>query len=105
MCYAVYIPEASASTGSGDIYIQMTGPSTLSWIGLAQGNTKDGPNIFMTFSNAAGTNVTLSPRIGVGYREPDASRSIADVSLLAGSGIENGMMTAIFRCKLHFHNI
>ena len=57
-----------------------------------------GSNIFMIYADASGTNVTLSPRIGKGNYQPDTSNQ-AQVSLLDGSGISNGMMTANVRCK------
>ena len=58
-----------------------------------------GSNIFMIYSNAAGDNVTLSPRLGVGNRAPSLD-STAEVTLLEGSGIADGVMTANFRCKM-----
>lgn len=58
-----------------------------------------GANIFMIYSNAAGTNVTLSPRLGVGEQQPLSGSSTSDVTLLEGSGILNGMMIANVRCE------
>jgi hypothetical protein len=55
-------------------------------------------NIFMIYANAAGNNVTLSPRTGVGERQPTVGG--ASVTLLSGSGISNNVMTANVRCKL-----
>lgn len=57
-----------------------------------------GANIFMIYANAAGNNVTLSPRYGSGNRQPQ-SDTTAEVTLLGGSGISNGVMTANIRCK------
>lgn len=57
-----------------------------------------GANIFMIYSNAAGNNVTLSPRLGVGDRAPNVDAS-AQVVLLGGSGIVNNVMTANVKCK------
>lgn len=54
-------------------------------------------NIFIIYADASGTNVTLSPRLGVGEVEPDFNKD-AQVSLLEGSGIANGKMTANVRC-------
>lgn len=51
----------------------------------------------MIYANSAGTNVTLSPRMGVGEVEPKQG-SAADVTLLPGSGISNGMMIANVKC-------
>lgn len=54
-------------------------------------------NIFIIYADASGTNVTLSPRLGAGEREPDFNKD-AQVSLLEGSGIADGKMTANVRC-------
>ncbi|KAH6698973.1 hypothetical protein BKA61DRAFT_530202 [Leptodontidium sp. MPI-SDFR-AT-0119] len=99
VCFAVNVPQSTASSGSGDIFIQMSGPSTMSWIGLGQGGSMSGSNIFMVYANAAGSNVTVSPRLGVGKVEPTTSGSTAQITLLSGSGISNGQMIANFRCS------
>ncbi|TVY23976.1 hypothetical protein LHYA1_G008025, partial [Lachnellula hyalina] len=101
VCYAVNVPEASASSGSGDLFFQISGPSNMSWIGLGQGTSMTGANIFMIYANAAGTNVTLSPRNGIGEKPPTTD-STASVTLLDGSGISNGTMTA--NVKFTFHS-
>lgn len=70
----------------------------MSWIGVGQGSQMIGSNIFMIYANAAGDNVTLSPRLGIGERQPLNSGSTAQVTLLEGSGIANNVMTANFKC-------
>lgn len=101
VCYAVNIPSATASSGSGDIFIHVSGPSTLQWIGIGQGSQMAGSNIFMIYSNSAGDNVTVSPRLGTGERQPLTSGSTSEITLLSGSGIEDGKMTANFKCTSH----
>ena len=96
--YAVNVPASTAENGSGDIYFQISGPTTMSWIGFGQGTQMKGANIFMIYANAAGTNVTLSPRLGTGNSQPGADTS-AEVTLLGGSGISNSMMVANVRCR------
>lgn len=32
ICYAVNVPEASAAQGKGDIFFQISGPSSLQWV-------------------------------------------------------------------------
>lgn len=54
-------------------------------------------NIFMIYADAAGTNVTLSPRTGTGDKAPSTDSS-ATVELLDGSGISGGVMTANVKC-------
>ncbi len=57
-----------------------------------------GSQIFVIYANAAGNNVTLSPRLASGHDEPKEERT-SSASLLAGSGIQNGQMTANILCK------
>lgn len=101
-CYSVSVPDATAAGSQTDIYIQIEGPST-GWIGLGQGgqNEMRNSNIFIVYPDASGSNVTLSPRLGVGEIEPKYN-SMAQVSLLDGSGISNGKMIANIRCMLFF---
>ncbi|TID24384.1 iron reductase domain protein [Venturia nashicola] len=96
--YSVSVPDTTASSGSGDIYIQMSGPSTNSWIGFGQGSSMSGSKMFIIYANAAGTNVTLSPRKGSGHSQPSFDSS-AQVTLVEGSGISNGVMTANIKCS------
>ena len=57
-----------------------------------------GSQMFIIYANAAGTNVTLSPRLSRGHNEPSAEID-AKISLLEGSGIANGNMTANIFCQ------
>lgn len=59
-----------------------------------------GANIFIMYTSANGQNVTVSPRRGVGEVEPEHDSSdTADITLLEGSGVSNGMMIANVRCS------
>lgn len=98
VCYKVNVPEASASSGDGDLYFQIQGPSSMQWIGLGQGGSMTGSNIFIIYADTSGSNITLSPRLGKGDRQPNFDTQ-AQVSLLGGSGIANGKMTANVRCS------
>lgn len=71
----------------------------MQWIGLGQGgaNQMRNSNIFIIYADSTGSNVTLSPRLGTGEVEPKFN-SGAQVSLVEGSGIANGVMTANVRC-------
>lgn len=97
VCYSFNVPAASAASGTGDLYFQIQAPSSTQWVGLGQGNQMKGTNIFIVYSDADGQNVTVSPRLGQGNFQPQFN-SQAQVSLLEGSGISNGMMTANVRC-------
>lgn len=57
-----------------------------------------GSNIFVVYTSADGQNVTVSPRLGVGHVEPQHN-SDAQIEILGGSGVSNGMMTANVRCS------
>ncbi|KAF2785661.1 iron reductase domain protein [Melanomma pulvis-pyrius CBS 109.77] len=97
VCFSLNVPEESASSSSGDIYFQLSVPTTYSWVALAQGTTMSNANMFVMYSSADGKNVTLSPRTASGHIMPTYNK-VADVSLLEGSGISNGRMTANVRC-------
>lgn len=99
VCFSINVPETTASSGSGDLYFQIQGPASKQWIGLGQGgaNQMRNSNIFIIYADSTGSNVTLSPRLGNGEFEPDFNAD-AQVSLLEGSGIANGVMTANVRC-------
>lgn len=55
-----------------------------------------GSNMFVVYTAGNG-NVTLSPRLGQGHREPNLN-SDAQVTLLEGSGVSDGKMIANVRC-------
>ncbi|RYP04208.1 hypothetical protein DL764_004598 [Monosporascus ibericus] len=101
VCYSIAVPERSASSGSGNIYIQLRAPTTYQWIGLGQGSGMTGANMFLLYADGTG-NVTVSPRAGTG-RVPPLENPNTEIEVLAGSGIvEDGsggeMMVANFRC-------
>lgn len=56
-----------------------------------------GANIFIVYASSDGNNVTVSPRLGVEHVMP-LYNSKAQLSVLNGSGISNGVMTANIRC-------
>lgn len=97
VCYSINVPEQSASSGSGDIYFQLSAPTTYQWVALAQGTAMDNANMFIMHSSADGTNVTLSARNTSGHTMP-IHNDATDVSLMDGSGIANSRMTANVRC-------
>ncbi|KAF2125642.1 iron reductase domain protein [Dothidotthia symphoricarpi CBS 119687] len=57
-----------------------------------------GSNIFAVYTSADGNNVTLSPRLGTGTQMPNFNDD-AEVELLEGSGVSNGVMTANVKCS------
>lgn len=95
--YKVNIPSATAKDGSGPIYFQMQAPTSIRWLGMGIGDGMTGAEIFVLYS-ASDTEVTISPRLGYGHVEPTVNSNV-QVTLLEGSGIQNDIMTANFRCE------
>ncbi|KAL4915446.1 hypothetical protein BDW62DRAFT_124181 [Aspergillus aurantiobrunneus] len=94
--YSITTPEQTASSGSGPIFFQIRAPTTLEWVALGQGTQMAGADIFILYS-APSENVTISPRSGTGHVPPQYN-SDAQLFLLEGSGIQDGVMTANVRC-------
>ena len=97
ICYSLNIPEDTARSGDGNIYFQISGPTSYSWIGLGQGTQMAGANIFVIYSDGKG-NVTLSPRHGLGQFMPEHDTT-ANVTLLEGSGVKGDKMVANIMCS------
>ncbi|KAJ5633459.1 cellobiose dehydrogenase [Penicillium lividum] len=95
--YAVNIPQNTATSGLGPIYFQLKSKRDLQWFAWGQGSRMQGANIFVVYANAIGNNVTVSPRLGVEHIEPLHNPN-ARFSVLEGSGISNGIITANIRC-------
>lgn len=96
VCFRWGVPEASASSGSGNIYFQMEAPSSVQWAGLGIGSGMLGAEMFLVYQNGDG-NVTLSTRTGTGHAMPQYTRRTG-VELLAGSGVSGGKLIANIRC-------
>jgi hypothetical protein len=56
-----------------------------------------GANILIAYASSSSDNVTVSPRSAVGHVPPQYNPD-AQVSFLAGTGIQNGRMTVNIRC-------
>lgn len=97
LCYSLSIPESTAQAGTGSIYFQIVAPANNVWAAIAQGSQMAGANMFIIYQNAAGTNLTVSPRAGTGEVMPIEDQT-AQFELLEGSGIMNGNMVANIRC-------
>ncbi|KAL5358006.1 hypothetical protein BJX96DRAFT_145753 [Aspergillus floccosus] len=95
--YSVNIPSMTASSGSGPIYIQLKSTQELAWFAWGQGSRMQGANIFVVYASQDGNNVTVSPRLGIEHVEPTYNGQ-AQISVLTGSGIQDGIMTANLRC-------
>ncbi|KAF2764718.1 CBD9-like protein [Teratosphaeria nubilosa] len=97
VCYSLNVPDATASSGSGDIYFQISAPTTYEYVALGQGTQMDGANMFVMYTSASGTNVTLSPRLGTGHVQPQYDDSTG-IYLLDGTGVNGSTMVANVRC-------
>ncbi|KAF2677699.1 iron reductase domain protein [Lentithecium fluviatile CBS 122367] len=98
ICFSLNIPDATVSSGTGDIYLQITGPTSNSWVAVAQGNQMVGAHYFIMYTSAEGVNVTVSPRVASAEEMPTFNAD-TQLVLLEGSGVADGVMTANIRCS------
>jgi hypothetical protein len=98
MCLTVNVPSVTAENDSGNIFMQITAPTTYSWVGFGSGTSMIGANAFVIYPDAAGTNVTLSPRLPTAHSTPSYN-SAAQATLLSGSGIVDDVMVANIKCR------
>ncbi|CRK44028.1 hypothetical protein BN1723_019364, partial [Verticillium longisporum] len=94
----VAVPETAASAGTGNLYFQISAPDSYAWIGLGTGTRMSNSNMFLMYQDGSG-NVTISPRRASGQVMPQVTTNGAQLELLAGSGVSNGVMTANVRCS------
>jgi len=95
--YSLGLPPSTVSSGSGDIYFQLSAPDTYQWVGLGIGQEMAGANIFVMYTDGTG-NVTISARNGgAGHVEPQVDNTL-DVVLLEGSGVVGGNIIANVKC-------
>lgn len=99
VCFSVAVSEAAASSGSGNLYFQIQGPTSYSWLAMGTGSRMSGSNMFIVYTDGSG-NVTVSPRLGTNHVMPteDTSSTAAQLTLLAGSGIDGDTMRANVLC-------
>jgi hypothetical protein len=98
VCFGLNIPESTASSGTGDIFFQISAPSSHEWVALGQGSGMANANMFVVYTSSGGSNVTLSPRHTSNYQAPSHNADV-QATLLEGSGVSNGVMTANVKCK------
>ncbi|KAH7109648.1 integral membrane protein [Dendryphion nanum] len=98
LCFSLNIPDSSLQSGTGDFFLQITGPTKYAWISIAQGEQMDGAHYFVMYTAPDSKNVTVSTRIGKGYSPPIVTQD-THFQLLEGSGVLNGTMTANIKCS------
>ncbi|KAK3393630.1 hypothetical protein B0H63DRAFT_22343 [Podospora didyma] len=93
-------PSTSASKGSGNIYFQISAPTSYQWVALGTGSRMRDSNMFIMYQDGKG-NVTVSPRKGTNQTPPqlDTSSTAARLTVLAGSGVQDGKIIANVRCS------
>lgn len=99
VCFAIGVPSTTASSTTGNMYFQISAPTTYSWVALGMGTQEmDGANMFILYTDGTG-NVTVSSRQGTGNVQPTYSASTAsNVQLMSGSGVSGGKMVANVLC-------
>ncbi|KAH7256893.1 hypothetical protein BKA59DRAFT_468798 [Fusarium tricinctum] len=97
VCFRWGVPEASASSGSGNFYLQIKAPTSAQWAGLGTGAQMAGSDMFIIYQDGDG-NVTLSPRRATGEVMPKYSQR-KGLELLDGSGVQGNEMIANIRCN------
>ncbi|KAJ5907367.1 Alpha/beta hydrolase fold-3 [Penicillium taxi] len=95
LVFSIHIPESTANSSLGPIYFQLNATNRVQWFALGEGEQMAGANIFVVYD--AGKDVTVSPRSGVGHIQP-LYNAAAQVTVLNGSGLHNGIMTANIKC-------
>ncbi|KAJ5363479.1 uncharacterized protein N7496_009192 [Penicillium cataractarum] len=95
LTYTIRVPQGTAKSSIGPIYFQMNSTRPVEWLALGQGAAMHGSSMFVVYTS--GENVTLSPRAGTGHYEPLYDKH-SQASLINGSGVHNGVITANIRC-------
>ncbi|KAJ5175819.1 cellobiose dehydrogenase [Penicillium canariense] len=95
LTYTIRVPQGTANLSLGPIYFQLNSTRLVQWVALGQGAAMHGANMFVVYTS--GDNVTLSPRAGKGHYQPLYNK-YAQASLIAGSGVYEGAITANVRC-------
>ncbi|EAW15302.1 cytochrome and DOMON domain-containing protein [Aspergillus clavatus NRRL 1] len=95
--FTVAVSNATNSSGTDALFLQIQAPSTVQWVALGQGDQMAGARIFLVYASSR-TNVTVSPRTGTGHVPPEFDPEIP-ISLLSGTGINDGVLTARFECQ------
>lgn len=91
---SINVPEGS---GSDDLFFHVSAPARQAWVAFGFGTGMKDALIFASYKSQDGRNVTISPRIGVGYVEPGFTTAV-EVTLLEGSYVDNETYHINGRC-------
>ncbi|KAF3394136.1 hypothetical protein F1880_004660 [Penicillium rolfsii] len=95
LTYTIRVPQGTVNASMGPLYFQMNSTRSVEWFALGQGAAMHGSNMFVVYTS--GDNVTISPRAGTGHYQPLYDKHL-QVSLINGSGVQDGVITANVRC-------
>jgi hypothetical protein len=101
LCYELNIPDTTAQSQSGDVFLQIKSPVKYGWAAIGTGTGMSGSKMMVIYPSANGQNITLSTRTppsqNGGHAMPQYDSSI-QAYLMDGSGLSGGVMTANIRC-------
>jgi hypothetical protein len=98
LCYELNIPDTTAASGSGDVFLQIRSPVKYGWAAIGTGSQMPGSKMMVIYPSANGQNITLSTRNSNGGNVMPQYDSSIQASLMDGSGLTGGVMTANIRC-------
>ncbi|KAL4930460.1 cytochrome and DOMON domain-containing protein [Aspergillus undulatus] len=90
---------ADAKTETEILLFQITAPTTIEWVGLAQGTQMKGANMFLLYTASTPGNITVSPRTAPGHVPPEFNPR-SRIAVLPGSGVDvdHGVMKTNVEC-------
>ncbi|KAI0842533.1 putative iron reductase domain protein [Hypoxylon sp. FL0890] len=95
LAFALNVPSDSTT----DLYFSLMMPTGTSWAAIGFGsNHMAGALMLIMYPSKSNNNVTMSPRLATGHREPVYAPEIK-VEALAGTGLANGTYTFNGRCS------
>ncbi|KAF3940092.1 hypothetical protein ABW19_dt0203289 [Dactylella cylindrospora] len=97
-CVSVVMPLQTSHDDDGYMLIRVTGAAAKGWTAVGIGDRMAGSLMFIIHPGTASANVTVSPRLSTGQVAPHYYPQ-TDVSILEGSGIVDGQITALFTCS------
>ncbi|KAJ5488461.1 hypothetical protein N7539_003351 [Penicillium diatomitis] len=95
--FIIAIQKAPSGAQQDSLLLQIQAPNSVQWIGIGHGSHMAGAAMFVAYASSA-VDVIVSPREATGHIPPEYDAN-NPVSILLGTGIANGTITANFECK------
>lgn len=95
--FTIQVSPDVVKLGDGPIFLQLNSTRPVQWFALGQGIHMKHSNMFIVYTSKGNKNVTVSPRMGKGHFLP-LYNPHANISILEGSGVHDGALTANIRC-------